>query len=130
MPSFRISLSPSRRAAGRYVADVRQRLQQALAENPDISQSRIAAEIGVHRAVISRQLHGRQDIGLSRVAEIAALLGYRPKFDLVRISPSEGSNIAVDPLKPAEPPQPNFKIGFGNASAVVRKEYQRQVVDG
>lgn len=87
--SFQISLSPSKRAAGRFVGKVRRSLQKALSERPDISRAEIARELDVHRSVITRQLSGTKDISLSRAAEIACLLGYDIDFDLVRQSSKE-----------------------------------------
>lgn len=92
MSSFQISLTPSRRAAGRFVLDVRKRLLKAIADDPEVCQSSIADELGVNRSVISKQLHGRQDINLGRVAEIAWALGYVPCFDLVREESGDGCN--------------------------------------
>jgi transcriptional regulator with XRE-family HTH domain len=86
MTSFQIAISPSRRAAGRFISRVRRSLQRALVEEGEISginQSRVADAIGVHRSVISRELNGRQDITLGRVAELAWALGREIEFDLV-----------------------------------------------
>jgi transcriptional regulator with XRE-family HTH domain len=85
MPSFRGSLTPTRREAARFVTGVRRSLQKALAEESEkrgLSQSDIAREIGVHRSVINRELQGYQDITLGRVAELACALGRKPTFDL------------------------------------------------
>lgn len=81
MPSFQISLSPSRRAAGRFVGQVRRKLQEALASS-DMSQSEIADALGVNRSVISRQFRGMADMSIGRVAELGSCLGYEPVFEL------------------------------------------------
>ncbi len=81
MTSFQLSVSPNRRAAGRFVFSVRRELQKALVES-GISQSHVARAIGVHRSVISRELNGRSDMTLGRVAEIANVLGRVPTFSL------------------------------------------------
>jgi hypothetical protein len=78
MPSFQITLSPSKRAAGRFVHAVRRGLQKALAEESakrDLTQSAIANAIGVHRSVINKELRGQKDMTLGRVAELAWALG-------------------------------------------------------
>jgi transcriptional regulator with XRE-family HTH domain len=96
MPSFQISISPSRRAAGRFVGFVRRALQRALVEEQEkggLSQSEIARRIGVHRSVISRELQGRKDITLSRVAELSWAMGRRPIFALEPIVVREGTNV-------------------------------------
>lgn len=83
--SFRISITPSRRAAARFISQVRRELQKALVEehaDTGINQSKIARAIGVHRSVINRELKGRKDITLGRVAELAWALGREPSFSL------------------------------------------------
>ncbi len=87
MTSFLIGISPSRRAAGRFVSRVRRALQRAVAEEGErngLNQSKIADAIGVHRSVISRELNGRQDITLGRIAELAWAMGREIEFDLIR----------------------------------------------
>lgn len=95
MTSFQIAISPSRRAAGRFISRVRRSLQRALVEEGEMSginQSRVADAIGVHRSVISRELNGRQDITLGRVAELAWALGREIEFDLVMPKILPGTN--------------------------------------
>lgn len=95
---FQIAISPSRRAATRFVAHVRRSLQKALVDESEESgtnQSRIASAIGVHRSVISRELNGRQDITLGRVAELAWALGREIDFVLVKPMQPLGSNIPL-----------------------------------
>jgi transcriptional regulator with XRE-family HTH domain len=96
MTSFQIAISPSRRAAARFVARVRRALQTAVVEEGErngITQSEIARSIGVHRSVISRELNGRQDITLGRIAELAWAMGREIEFDLVEPKVAEGSNV-------------------------------------
>jgi len=86
MTSFQIAISPSKRAAGRFISRVRRTLQRALMEEAHvngINQSQIAKAISVHRSVVSRELNGRQDITLGRVAELAWALGRDIEFNLV-----------------------------------------------
>lgn len=100
MTSFRLSISPHRRAAGRFVAQVRRSIQKALAEESKISgitQSQIARAIGVHRSVINREIRGHKDLTLGRVAELAWALGREPVFDLVKPQTDRVAN---------EPPPP------------------------
>jgi len=95
MPSFQITLSPSKRAAGRFVYRVRRALQKALAEEQErrgLNQSAVARAIGVHRSVVNRELRGGKDITLGRVAELAWALGRRAVLELPEESQaSEGS---------------------------------------
>lgn len=98
MTSFQIAISPSRRAAGRFISHVRRSLQRALVEENEltgVNQSGVAAAIGVHRSVISRELNGRQDITLGRIAEIAWALGRDIEFELVRPEQRHGCNVAL-----------------------------------
>jgi transcriptional regulator with XRE-family HTH domain len=85
MTSFQITLSPSKRAAARFVNNVRRKLQQALAEESQksgLTQTDIANTIGVHRSVINRELRGRKDITLGRVAELASAMGRKAELEL------------------------------------------------
>jgi plasmid maintenance system antidote protein VapI len=96
MTSFQISVSPSRRAAARFVEGVRRAIQKALAEENQrsgITQSDIARKIGVHRSVINREIRGYKDITLGRVAELAHALGRVPHFDLVVRAQHHGTNV-------------------------------------
>src|SRR4051812_47082720 len=95
--SFRISLSPQRRVAARFVEKVRRRLQRAYSESPNLKQTDIARALGVHRSVISRQLRGRQDMTLGRVAELSWCLGYEPHFDLTPVDVMHGDNTQPAP---------------------------------
>jgi hypothetical protein len=96
MPSFRIPVTPSRRHAARFIADVRRELVRKLADErakTGVTQSAIARALDVHRSVISRELRGRKDITLGRVGELAWALGREPHFELRERSAAEGSNL-------------------------------------
>jgi transcriptional regulator with XRE-family HTH domain len=96
--SFQIAITPSRRAAGRFISRVRRSLQRALVEEGErngINQSKIADAIGVHRSVISRELNGRQDITLGRLAELAWAMGREIDFSLPVAEQMEGANTPV-----------------------------------
>jgi transcriptional regulator with XRE-family HTH domain len=85
MTSFQITLSPSKRAAARFVNGVRRKLQKALAEESEkngLTQTDIANTIGVHRSVINRELRGRKDMTLGRVAELASAMGRKVEIEL------------------------------------------------
>ena len=95
MPSFQISLTPSRREAARFVTRVRRAIQKALAEEGKkngLTQSDIARVIGVHRSVINREIRGYKDMTLGRVAELAHALGRKPFFELQEPSHRPGAN--------------------------------------
>jgi plasmid maintenance system antidote protein VapI len=105
MPSFQITLSPKRRAATRFIGQVRRQLQRALAEEKadnGVTQSGIARRLDVHRSVISRELRGQKDIGLGRVAEFAWALGLEPHFELKRTASKVGQNVEL-PKSAASP---------------------------
>ena len=93
MSSFQITITPSKRAAGRFISKVRRSIQKALAEEHQksgLTQSAMARAIGVHRSVINRELVGRKDITLGRIGELAWALGRVPIFDLVESSAQAG----------------------------------------
>jgi predicted XRE-type DNA-binding protein len=95
MTSFQIGISPSRRAAGRFISRVRRALQRAVVEEGErsgLNQSKIAQAIGVHRSVISRELNGRQDITLGRIAELAWAMGREVEFNLPGMEAELGVN--------------------------------------
>lgn len=84
-PSYQISLTRHERAAGRFIAMVRRSLHKALAEEHDargVTQSSIAAALGVNRSVIHRQIMGVEDMSLGRVGAIAEELGRTVHFSL------------------------------------------------
>ena len=98
--SFQVSITPSQRAAGRFVARVRRSIQKALAEETQkngITQSDLARAIGVNRSVISREIRGHKDLTLSRVAELAWALGRKPSLELLESSRTVESNHAPQP---------------------------------
>jgi transcriptional regulator with XRE-family HTH domain len=95
--SLQITITPSKRAAGRFVSKVRRAIQKALAEEQienGTTQSDIARAIGVNRSVISREVRGHKDLTLSRVGEIAQALGRTADFSLPKRVVREGQNIS------------------------------------
>lgn len=120
MSSYQITISPSKRAAGRFISRVRRSIQKALAEEQQksgITQSDVAREIGVNRSVISREIRGHKDITLGRVGELAWALGRRPQFDLVEQAPSIGANYPTETPGPINRPLiqqiPNSSVSAG-----------------
>jgi plasmid maintenance system antidote protein VapI len=120
MTSFQIGISPSRRAAGRFISRVRRSLQRALMEEGErngINQSKIADAIGVHRSVISRELNGRQDITLGRLAELAWAMGREIDFSLSVAEQIEGANTPeITPGALMAAPVATLKISHFEAS--------------
>lgn len=99
MASFRLDIKPNRRAAARFVGKVRRELQEAVVadrERLGISQTKIAVAIGVHRSVISRELNGRQDMTLGRVAELAWAMGREIVFEVRVPEVEDGQNVPND----------------------------------
>jgi transcriptional regulator with XRE-family HTH domain len=106
MTSFQISITPSRRAAGRFISEVRRKLQKALTDEnakSGLTQSDIARTIDVHRSVINRELRGYKDITLGRLAELAFAMGLKPRFELVSEEEEFGTNISVVQTTPHKP---------------------------
>ena len=98
MSSFQIAITPSRRAAARFIAHVRRTVQKALAEEEasgGARQADIARSIGVNRSVIHREIRGHKDLTLGRLAEIAWAMGREPTFDLIRPVLPDGVNASA-----------------------------------
>jgi transcriptional regulator with XRE-family HTH domain len=96
MSSFQITITPSKRAAGRFVSKVRRAIQKALAEEEQAqgtTQSDIARSIGVNRSVISREIRGHKDLTLGRVGEIAWALRRMPSFELLKVTVALGPDM-------------------------------------
>ncbi|MGN6207735.1 helix-turn-helix domain-containing protein [Asticcacaulis sp.] len=91
-------MTPSRRAAGRFIGKVRRSLRRALAEETDqnsLTQAELARKLGIHRSVVNREFNSSRDITLGRVAELAWAMNREIDFTLKKPSDSQGSNIAV-----------------------------------
>lgn len=94
--SFQITISPNRRAAARFVTQVRRAILKAYAEEQEASnltQTAIARALGVHRSVINRELKGLKDMTLGRVAELAWAMGRIPTFELPKATMAAGTNL-------------------------------------
>lgn len=99
MPSFRTTLTPSKRAAARFVVGVRRAIQKALADEgkrSGLTQTAIANAIGVHRSVINREVRGASDMTLGRVAQLAWAMGLEPHFELLEPKRRDGQNIQTE----------------------------------
>jgi transcriptional regulator with XRE-family HTH domain len=97
---------PSRRAAARFVTDVRRKILKALEEEQKktgLKQTDIARAIEVHRSVINRELRGKKDLTLGRAAELAWAMGRTPTFELPEQKHAQGSNLPKP--EPYVPPQ-------------------------
>ena len=98
MPSFQIAIEPNRRAAARFVGQVRRSLQKAFVEEQNkrgLSQSDIARALKIHRSVINRELKGVKDITLGRIGELAWAMGRRPSFSMEETVVQQGMNIPI-----------------------------------
>lgn len=95
MTLFQTPIKQNRRAAARFVAKVHRTLQkayEAAKAEQGVTQTSIADALGVHRSVICRQLNGREDMSLGRVAEFAWALGCDIHFEFKPRTNSPGSN--------------------------------------
>ena len=95
--SFQITISPSRRAAARFISTVRRAIQQALVEEyreRGLTQSDIARIIKVHRSVINREIRGEKDLTIGRIGELAHALKRKPSFELLAPRQNPGANHA------------------------------------
>ena len=107
MPSYQIVIEPHRRAAARFIGQVRRALQKSFIEEQKkrgLTQSIIARLLNVHRSVINRELKGLKDMTLGRVAELAWTMGKRPRFVLDDVVQDRTSN--YQPAIPAVQPPP------------------------
>ena len=85
MSSFQVTITPSKRAAGRVISRARRVIQRALAEEAHrhgLTQSDLARALGINRSVINREIQGTSDITLGRVGELAWALGRRATITL------------------------------------------------
>src|ERR1700688_1556605 len=109
MPSYQIAIDPHRRAAARFIGQVRRALQKAFVEEQKkrgLSQADIARALKIHRSVINRELKGFKDITLGRVGELAWAMGRKPSFSVELPVQSYGANISAisQPLLTAPSP--------------------------
>jgi plasmid maintenance system antidote protein VapI len=96
MTSFQIPIKPRRRAAARFVTGVRRKILKALEEENQkrgLKQTDLARAIEVHRSVVNRELRGKKDLTLGRVAELAWAMDRSPFFDLQVLTVQSGSNL-------------------------------------
>jgi hypothetical protein len=106
MTSFQIALSPNRRAAARFIGQVRRSLQKAYVEEQKkngLSQSEIARMIKVHRSVINRELKGLKDMTIGRVGELSWAMGRRPLFTAEELNKNPSANFQSAPSPQAVP---------------------------
>ena len=90
--SLLVDIGGKRRAAGRYINQIRRRLITTVlnAEEQGITRAEIARRIGCDRARITRQLNGNSNITLRSIAEIAWAVGKKPtSFELIDIFPED-----------------------------------------
>lgn len=130
MTSFRLSVTPHRRAAARFIDNVHRCLLKAYADSPDVTQTAIANTLGVHRSVINRQMRGRKDMSLGRVAELAHLLGYEAEFELTKPSPPDGCNVPQEDvgINPFNQTQAFLDVNKASASVASRvSEYKLEL---
>ncbi len=134
MPSFQLTITPSRRAATRFINDVRRSIQKALIEERRISgltQSEIARRIGVHRSVINREIRGQKDLMLGRVAELAYALGRETFFEMR--TPEIADETNAPPVQPPRddtgPREPAYNWGLSDEDKVPTKTSGANILD-
>jgi hypothetical protein len=110
MPSFEFDIGEKERAGSRFLSDVRDELQRALAiekSQRKITQQEIANLLETSRAVINRQIVGFENIGIKRVAEILWAIGWEPHFEARRVPESNNAIIRPAATAPREPIRDN-----------------------
>jgi hypothetical protein len=116
MTSFNFDIGERERVGSRFLSDVRDELQRALATEKSqrkITQQQIAASLETSRAVINRQIMGLENIGIKRVAEILWAIGWEPHFEARKIPFGDNHPQVLTPGSPRLPdfaPLSNIKI--------------------
>jgi hypothetical protein len=132
MQSFRLSITPKRRAAARFVGQVRRALQRTLAENQDLNQAGVARALEVDRSVITKQLRGDGNISLSRVGELAWAMGVVPELVFRKPAKEVGDNgpqevpAMIDALSASGSTSPRASVFSGSAGRFIEK---REIVN-
>ncbi|WP_160289723.1 helix-turn-helix domain-containing protein [Novosphingobium pentaromativorans] len=134
--SYRTGVKGHRRAAARLVAKVHRTIQKAYEKRrkDGLTQTALADCLGVHRSVVNRQLNGRDDISIARVAEYANLLGYDVEFDFVERSTIAGANHtqAIPPVfaqTASSGSTPMYAFGAGQTAARKPVNLEDQVAE-
>lgn len=99
--SFRISVPRHKRDGARFVGNVSRALQQALVEEEkkrNLKQADIARTLGIDRSTVTRQIHGRQNMTLLRVGELASAMGRMAVISFPEETPAAGSNYHISAL--------------------------------
>ena len=94
MTSFQFGIDERNLTVSLMVHRIRDRLQRALLEEKQeqkFTQAQLARKLGVDRSVINRQLSGRENISVKRLAEFAWALGREIRFELPKQLPMEGT---------------------------------------
>ena len=98
MPSFEYDIGEQTRVGARFIAHVRDEIQDALfseKQTRKVTQQQIAEKLGTSRAVINRQIMGLENMTLRRVAELLWAIGWEPYFEAKKIPVGENQNQAV-----------------------------------
>jgi hypothetical protein len=101
MPSFEFDIGEQSRIGARFIAHVRDEIQNALFSEKSarkITQQQIAEKVGTSRAVINRQIMGLENMTLRRVAEILWAIGWEPHFEARKIPAGENMHPATELL--------------------------------
>jgi transcriptional regulator with XRE-family HTH domain len=102
--SFKISLSPKDRIAGRFLAQLHAVFSNAAVDakrKRRLTQKQIANELGVDKSVVSRIFKGGGNPTARTIGELAAVMGYRPELVLHKIKvKTEGSTLSNFPEMP------------------------------
>src|SRR5437879_5247775 len=108
MTSFNFDIGEKERAGSRFLSDVRDELQRALATEKSerkITQQEIAKLLETSRAVINRQIVGHENIGLKRVAEILWAIGWEPHFEARKVPLGDNQIIRPAAQAPLDEPR-------------------------
>jgi DNA-binding XRE family transcriptional regulator len=125
MMSFRFAPDRRKRVTGRFFARVRRELQKAFMEEKKergLTQSQLARELGVDRAVVCRQLSGTSNLTLRTLADYAWAMNRDLIFAMPKHDAGANHYMPVEPQVPGTIPAtdviPVFALHqkLGNAS--------------
>ncbi len=103
MPSYQFAPSARKRKTAKFMTRVLRELQKAYMEEKaerGLTQAHLARLLGVHRAVVCRQLAGSGNLTLRTIADYAWALRRSPEFSMSKPALPDGTNrsMAVAPV--------------------------------
>lgn len=95
MPSFEFDIGERERAGSRFITDVKEQLQHALAKEKaerKLTFQSIGETLGVNRSVVNRMFMGLENMTIKSIAELLWAIGWEPHFEARKVSTHESEN--------------------------------------